>query len=241
MTEPVVQPTSFPSGSFDLDAFRHEPAEVRGAAVVAHPHPAHGGNMDHPVVVLTAERLAAAGLLTLRFDFRGVRRSEGDVNDHAGHQEDVRAACRAVRHDAPDGPFLGAGFSYGARMFASVVEPESEDRPPVTALLLLAPATKVPRTSRDFGNLLMGRPLDEATHDAFAAKALSRIPVRTRVLVGDRDVVAPHEELADVLAPASVLGVLEGLNHFFSRGRGASATASDVLQPALDKAIEALT
>ena len=242
MTPAPAQPTSIESGGYALDGFVHEPdGEVRGAICVAHPHPGHGGHMDHPVVVAVAERAALAGLRALRFDFRGVRRSEGDVHDLDGHLVDVCRACALLREAVPSGPLLGAGFSYGARQLARAVSPEAEERAPLTGLLLLAPATKVPRTARDFGNLLLGRPLDEAAHDAPAVAALGRIPVRTRVLVGDRDVVAPVDELSDALPPTAALTVLEGLNHFFSRERGAGPTAYDVLVPAIDRSLAALT
>jgi alpha/beta superfamily hydrolase len=241
VTAAPAQPTAFASGGFSLDAFVHEPpGEVRGAIVVAHPHPGHGGNMDHPVVVAVAERAARAGLRALRFDFRGVRRSEGDVHDHDGHLADVCRACAVLREAVPEGVLLGAGFSYGARQLARAVSSDACERAPVTGLLLLAPATKVPRTARDFGNLLLGRSLDEAARDAPAVEALGRIPVRTRVLVGDRDVVAPVDELSDALAPTAALVVLAGLNHFFSRERGAGPTAYDVLEPAIDGALRAL-
>ena len=231
MTPAPAQPTAFASGGFSLDAFVHEPpGDARGAIVVAHPHPGHGGNMDHPVVVAVAERAARAGLRALRFDFRGVRLSEGDVHDHDGHLADVCRACAVLREAVPEGVLLGAGFSYGARQLARAVSSDACERAPVTGLLLLAPATKVPRTARDFGNLLLGRPVE----------ALGRIPVRTRVLEGDRDVVAPVDELSDALAPTAALVVLAGLNHFFSRERGAGPTAYDVLEPAIDSALGAL-
>ena len=70
--------------------------------------------------------------------------------------------------------------------------------------------------------------------------SLGRIPVRTRVLVGERDVVAPAEELGAALSPAAALEVLPGLNHFFSRAAGAGRAAADLLVPALDRAIRAL-
>jgi alpha/beta superfamily hydrolase len=237
---PVSRATSFTSGGHRIDAAVLEPADVRGAAVVAHPHPAHGGHMDHPVVVAVAERAAAAGLLTLRFDFRGVRRSEGHARDVEGHSEDVRRALTEVRTLAPAGPLLGAGFSYGARLMARMAGPDARDRPALSGLLLLAPAVKVPRTARDFGHLLLGRPLSSAARDAPAVEALGRIAVRTRVLVGDRDVVAPVDDLAEALAAPAALEVLEGLNHFFSRGVGASETDMDTLEPAIDKALAAL-
>jgi len=237
----VIADVRLASGGHTLDARLHAPdGEARGAAVVAHPHPAHGGHMDHPVVVIAAERAARAGLWALRFDFRGVRRSEGDAGDHDGHLEDVCRACALVSERAPGLRLFGAGFSYGARQLARAVSLPAEERPPVAGLLLLAPAVKVPRTNRDFGNLLLGRPLRDAPLDAPAMDALGRIPVRTRVLVGDHDVVAPVDDLAEALAPTAALTVLSGLSHFFSRDPGAGPTATDVLVPAVDAAWRAL-
>ena len=54
------------------------------------------------------------------------------------------------------------------------------------------------------------------------------------------DVVAPPDELREVLAPTAHLEVLPGVNHFFSRSPGAGTTAYDLLEPALDRALAAL-
>ena len=235
------EPLAIESGPHRLVGRLHVPATPpRGAFLVTHPHPGHGGHMDHPVVVTTAERAVEAGCLALRFDFRGVRGSEGDVRDDEGHLEDVRRAAALLVERLPARPLLGAGFSYGARLLAWSVGPGTPAPVPFRGLLLLAPATKVPRSPRDFGNLLLGRPLDEAATDANAIASLSRIPLPTRVIVGSNDVVAPEDELAAALSPRARLEVLEGLNHFFSRGRGASATDLETLVPALDDAIERL-
>jgi alpha/beta superfamily hydrolase len=231
---------SLVSGIHRLDARLHEPAGERvGGLVVAHPHPAHGGDMDHPVVVTTAERAAARGLLALRFDFRGVRRSEGDETDRPGHLDDWRTALKDLRRRVPAGPLLAGGFSYGARALAEVVRTDGPP-PGLAGLLLLAPATRVPQTRRDFGHLLLGRPLNEARVDAEALRNLRGLPVPAEVLVGDGDVVAPHEELRANLASAGRLTVLPGLSHFFSRGRGAGRLAEDLFVPALDAALDRL-
>jgi alpha/beta superfamily hydrolase len=196
--------------------------------------------MDHPVVVAACERAAAAGLLALRWDVGGVRGSEGDRGDDASHRDDLRAAAREARARVPRGPLLGGGFSYGGRLFAAVMDPEEPDRPAFTGGLLLAPATHVPSSARDFGNLLLGRVLVDAGLDARAVSRLSRLPVPTRVIVGELDVVAPPEELRALLPPTATLEVLPGLNHFFSRAQGAGTTARELLHPALDRALAAL-
>ncbi len=209
----------------------------RGAAIVAHPHPAHGGNMEHPVVVTAAERAARVGLGALRFDFRGVGESEGNTRDFEGHLDDWRQAVREVRIRIPEGLLLGAGFSYGARSLAWVLYPERAARPAVDRVLLLAPATRVPTTRRDFGNLLLGRPLSEASLDEHVLENLRSLPCPVEVIVGQQDVVAPHEELAANLPPHANLQVLPGLNHFFSRSTGAGPLEVDAFVEAVDQAL----
>lgn len=235
------QPVTLIAGVRRLDARLHLPAvEPVAALALGHPHPLHGGHMDHGVVVAAAERAALLGFLVLRFDFGGVRLSEGERTDVEAHRDDVRAAARDLRRRAPDLPLFGGGFSYGGRLFAAVVHPESPERPPFVGGLLLAPATRVPSSSRDFGNLLLGRPLVDAGVDPRAVDRLGRLPVPTEVLVGEHDVVAPPEELRACLAPNAHLTVLPGLNHFFSRTRGAGPLARDLVLPALDAALRRL-
>jgi len=236
---PPAREVSFVSGIHRIDARWHAAREPRGAAVVAHPHPGHGGAMDHPVVVATVERCVAHGLSTLRFDFRGVGRSEGDRTDFEGHLDDWRMAVQDARRRAPDGCMIGAGFSYGARSLAWLLH--RGPRPPeVSGVLLLAPATRVPTTRRDFGNLLLGRPLTEATLDPYVLENLRSLEVPAEVIVGARDVVAPAAELEANLPPHARLTVLDGLNHFFSVRTGAGPLARGDFSHAVDESLARL-
>jgi alpha/beta superfamily hydrolase len=236
---PEVRDVSFLSGIHRIDARFHPPlGALRGAAVIAHPHPAHGGHMDHAVVVAASERCAAHGLATLRFDFRGVRQSEGSREEIEGHLDDWRAAALDATRRAEGHPFLlGGGFSYGARTLAGLLNPLAERRPAVDAALLLGPATRVPRTRRDFGNLLLGRPLSDAAIDPEVLGRLRALPVPTEVIVGSVDVVAPYEELRANLPTGATMQVLQGLNHFFSRRPGAGPLERDVFVQAVDQAL----
>jgi len=61
-----------------LEAAIKEPDEApRGAAVFCHPHPLLGGTMNSKAVYRAAEGLVDAGLVALRFNFRGVGISTG--------------------------------------------------------------------------------------------------------------------------------------------------------------------
>ena len=56
------------------------------AVVVTHPHPLYGGDMDNDVVYTIALAYRQAGFTTLRFNFRGVGRSERRYSDGVGAQ-----------------------------------------------------------------------------------------------------------------------------------------------------------
>jgi alpha/beta superfamily hydrolase len=69
--------------------------------------------MNDRVVVAAERGFVAAGLSTLRFNFRGVGRSEGSFDEGRGEREDVRAALRVLAARVPDLPLLAAGYSFG--------------------------------------------------------------------------------------------------------------------------------
>jgi uncharacterized protein len=72
--------------------------------------------MHFKVVFRAAKALQAHGLAVLRFNFRGVGRSEG-VHDHGlGEQDDVRAALGEMERRFPGLPMVLGGFSFGSSM-----------------------------------------------------------------------------------------------------------------------------
>jgi hypothetical protein len=102
-----------------LEAILKEPRGLtpRGAALVLHPHPLHGGTMHNKVVFRTARGFEDAGLVTLRFNFRGVGHSTGEhTGARGGEQEDARIALDFLTEKHPGLPVFLAGFSFGARV-----------------------------------------------------------------------------------------------------------------------------
>lgn len=71
--------------------------------------------MHNKVVYRIARGLRRAGLVALRFNFRGVGGSGGEHAHLEGEIEDVRAALTWLRERYPELPFALAGFSFGAR------------------------------------------------------------------------------------------------------------------------------
>jgi len=103
-----------PAGRLEalLEEPEHQPA--RAAALVCHPHPLYGGTMHNKVVYRMARGLRRAGMVVLRFNFRGVGASEGEHAHLAGEIEDARAALGWLRERYSEIPWALAGFSFGA-------------------------------------------------------------------------------------------------------------------------------
>ncbi|MGH9592974.1 MAG: alpha/beta hydrolase, partial [Bryobacteraceae bacterium] len=76
----------------------------------------HGGTMHNKVVYRVARGLRTAGAVVLRFNYRGVSRSEGEYAHGEGELEDARTALGYLRGRYPDLPFTLAGFSFGSRI-----------------------------------------------------------------------------------------------------------------------------
>ncbi len=173
------------------ELWRPNRASPAPGVVVAHPHPQRGGSMDNNVVMAVCQGLRDAGIAVLRFNFRGVGRSEGTYGDGIAEVSDVLGALSYLGAQpgiAPDHIGL-AGYSFGAHasLNAAAVAPD------VRALFCVAP------------------PLREALPpDAAPACPLL-------VLVGDRDglVAQGVERYASFWPDPQVLRVVEGTDHFW--------------------------
>jgi alpha/beta superfamily hydrolase len=118
-------PDELPRGSFLLDGIAG-PIEVtldppasnlttpRSIALCCHPHPLFGGSMTNKVIHTVARSCAAAGAMTLRFNFRGVGRSAGIHDQGDGETLDVEYLAGILRRRWPRLPLWLSGFSFGA-------------------------------------------------------------------------------------------------------------------------------
>jgi alpha/beta superfamily hydrolase len=77
--------------------------------------PLGGGTMHNKVVFRVAAGLGDAGLVTLRFNFRGVGASTGEHEEVTGGREDVRDALEYLATEYPGEDMTLAGFSFGSR------------------------------------------------------------------------------------------------------------------------------
>ncbi len=99
----VGEPTSAPSGS-------------SGAiAVVLHPHPLFQGNLENKVVFTLTRAASSVGASTIRFNFRGVGKSDGRYGEGIGELADIRSVVTWARsHWGPEPALWLLGFSFGA-------------------------------------------------------------------------------------------------------------------------------
>ena len=165
-------------------------ADAVGGAVIAPPHPLYGGSMDSPVVTEIAHACEHARFESLRFNWRGVGASAGDVTgDGAIAFADYVAALDWLEETVP-GPIVACGYSFGAATAVRAVA----GRTRVTRILLIAP----PPTMLD-------------------TEALQAFPGEVFAAVGDRDEFAPWEKVQDCIGALrrSQFELLQGADHFF--------------------------
>ncbi|HSB60471.1 MAG TPA: alpha/beta fold hydrolase [Vicinamibacteria bacterium] len=192
-----------PAGRLEAVLMRPEAAPV-AAAVVCHAHPLHGGMMHFKVVFRAAKALQHQGLAALRFNFRGVGRSEG-VHDHGrGEQDDVRAALREVEQRFPRLPLLLGGFSFGSSMALRVGAADER----VKAVFALGFPASMAGAGGE-GNLTSG------------TAPLSLEGWRKPILFvhGERDEIGPVErirEMVEGLPEPRRLVVIGEADHFFA-------------------------
>jgi alpha/beta superfamily hydrolase len=132
----VAEPRTITSEGSVLEA---ELAPAAGGAprvgmVLCHPHPQYGGTMRSIVIGALFAALPTTGVTCLRFNFRGVEGSSGEWDEGRSEQADARAAVAALASELPAGvPLILAGWSFGADMALSVLDPA------VAAWLAIAP------------------------------------------------------------------------------------------------------
>jgi uncharacterized protein len=114
-------PLRIPAAHGHLEAIVRAPeSAARGAAIVCHPHPLHGGTMHTKAVYRAAQGLVEAGLVALRFNFRGVGTSTGSHDQGVGEEDDVRAALDWLEAEHPHLPLVVGGFSFGSMVGLTV-------------------------------------------------------------------------------------------------------------------------
>jgi alpha/beta superfamily hydrolase len=196
-----------PAGT--IEALLDEPAppsEPRAAVVFAHPLPTHGGTMHTKAVFQGTKGLTRVGCAVLRFNFRGVGRSEGSFDEGRGESDDFKTALDVMAARYPALPLWVAGFSFGSWI---ALEAGAAD-PRVSVLIGIAP----PVAKYSYAETL------ETTKSKFLVQ-------------GNLDEICPIKDLwafyAKLKEPKEI-AVIDGANHLFE---GMATQVGDALEDLL--------
>jgi|SRR5262245_14259654 len=190
-----------PAGTIEAVLHEREARPHELTAVVCHPHPMYGGTLHNKVVHRVASTLHEMGAEVLRFNFRGVGRSEGVHDEGIGELEDARAVVQWMRTRYPGARLWLGGFSFGAWIAARLAASD----PRIERLILVAP----PVTRSGFG-------------------VLRHCAVPKLVIQGSADTVCPPADLEREFpqwAEPKTLVMVPDASHFFDRQLGPLGSA----------------
>jgi alpha/beta superfamily hydrolase len=194
---PTTQRTTLDGAAGLLEVLVDEPNEAfasgtapRGTAVIAHPHPLFGGSMDNKVVQTLARAFVQCGWRAVRFNFRGVGKSQGVHDEGNGETVDMLAV---VAHFALQGPLALAGFSFGAFVTSHAVQALVPTRLPEKLVLVGTAASR-----------FQVAPIAPELHE------------RALVIHGELDETVPLADVMHWARPQSLpVTVVPGGEHFF--------------------------
>jgi len=177
----------FKSGSISIEGL-YSAGEGAGGALITHPHSQMGGSMQNNVVDAMVSTFQKRGYSTLRFNFRGVGRSEGRFENGAGERDDVRGA-RAFLEGKGITDIILAGYSFGAWVNSLVVAGGE--------------------TFSDF--IMVSPPIDFLLFDLGILSGKCGL-----IICGDRDQFCPIDSLRqEALRIGCPLSVVAGADHFY--------------------------
>ena len=166
-------------------------------AMILHPHPQGGGTMNDRIVQRLYKTFVDRGFATLRFNFRGVGRSQGSFDNGIGELSDAAAALDWVQSIHPEAQTTWiAGFSFGALIGMQLLM----RRPETDGFISVSPPTNM----YDFS-------------------FLAPCPASGLILHGGADTVVPPVEVERVVSKLRTQKgividheVVEGASHFWA-------------------------
>lgn len=180
---------TFRSDQLRLEGMYNQLSGSSGA-VITHPHPLYGGDMSNPVVESLVHSFNRKNITTLRFNFRGVRGSEGSHDGGVGEQEDALAAVHYLIEQGMKS-ILVAGYSFGSWILANMKELPAE----VTGMVLVSPPIAMLPLADDLS-----------------------IPLLKLVITGEEDEIAPPELIQPAVAhwnSKAHFEVIDFADHFY--------------------------
>ncbi len=185
-------------------------------AIILHPHPQFGGTMNNQVVYHLYYTFMRKGFSVLRFNFRGVGRSEGVFDNGPGELADAATALDWMQSVNPDAPSCWiAGVSFGAWIAMQLLM----RRPEIEGFISVAP----PANLYDFTFLApcpsSGLMINGANDRVVPTQSVANLVDRLKTQKG---IVIEHQTVSDA-------------NHFFDgRMEGLIETVDTYLGKRLD-------
>jgi uncharacterized protein len=177
---------------------RYQPSKIKRAplAMILHPHPQFGGTMNNQIVYNLFYMFQARGFSVLRFNFRGVGRSQGEFDHGTGELSDAAAALDWMQSINPDAKNCWiAGISFGAWIGMQLLM----RRPEIEGFISIA-----------------------AMANRYDFSFLAPCPSSGLFVHGSEDRVAPVKEVIPVIEKVKTQkgiqiehATIEGANHFF--------------------------
>jgi alpha/beta superfamily hydrolase len=156
--------------------YQHSKAPNAPVALLLHPHPQHGGTMNNRIVYALFHAFARRGFSCLRFNFRGVGRSQGVYDKGEGELADAAAALDWLQtwNQNASACWIG-GFSFGAWIGMQLLM----RRPEIDGFVSVAP----PANMFDFSflapcpssGLIVHGAADEIVPEAATAKLVAKL------------------------------------------------------------------
>tara|TARA_Y100000590_G_scaffold451124_1_gene591928 strand:- start:2275 stop:2919 length:645 start_codon:yes stop_codon:yes gene_type:complete len=184
-----------PGGRIEGRYHHNEDPESK-IVLILHPHPKFGGTMNNPITYNVYYTFVQRGFSVLRFNFRGVGKSQGEYDSGIGELSDAASALdwiQALNKDS-NGCWV-VGFSFGAWIAMQLLM----RRPEIESFISISP----PANLYDFN-------------------FLAPCPSSGLIVNGSEDTVAPKSDiskLVDRLQAQKGIKVnhslVDGANHFF--------------------------
>lgn len=134
-----------PSGKIEGRYFHSDEINAP-AALILHPHPLHGGTMNNKVIYNVFHTLINQKFSVLRFNFRGVGKSQGVFDHGVGELLDAATALDWLQaHNPGASSYWIIGFSFGAWIAMQLLM----RRPDINNFIVISP----PAHSYDFNFL----------------------------------------------------------------------------------------
>lgn len=185
----MAEKITFLSEEYEIEGLLNKRDEKKGV-VVTHPHPLYGGDMYNMVVESIVYVYHMKGYSTLKFNFRGVGRSQGAYDNGLGEQKDVLSALSFLADMGMKRIDL-AGYSFGAWVNTHALQKDTLTK----QMIMVSP----PVAFMDFKSIVTMNPLKF-------------------VVTGNRDDIAPADMIEKMMStwnPDACFEVIDGADHFY--------------------------